>query len=121
MGNIQCSQLAAMGATMTTTMTVEATGAYLRQLAAEHGSAATQLGTLFVRVTRHGNDWALEFSDDKPIDNRVLDEWSTAVGVVPGTGYGSNNAQHTEVRLTWTGTEDAAPEGTPAFYLGGAR
>ena len=68
MGNIQCSQLAAMGATMTTTMTVEATGAYLRQLAAEHGSAATQLGTLFVRVTRHGNDWAARQAEQRPQD-----------------------------------------------------
>ena len=96
-------------------------GAKLRELAAEHGSGVTQLGTLFVRVTCHGNDWALEFSDDKPIDNRVLDEWALAVGVVFETGYGSNNAQHTIVRMTWTGTEDAAPEGTKAFYLGGAK
>ena len=37
MGNIQCSQLAAMGATMTRTTTVETTGAYLsRDVAGEN-------------------------------------------------------------------------------------
>jgi hypothetical protein len=94
-------------------------GAKLRQLAAEHGSGVTQLGTLFVRVTCHGNEWACELCDDKPIDNRVLDEWARAVGVVVETGYGSNNKQHTIVRWTWIGTEEPAAAGSQAFYLGG--
>lgn len=105
---------------MTTTMTVEATGAKLRELAAEHGSGVTQLGTLFVRVTRHGNDWACELSDDKSISSGVIDEWYKAASVPHGStwrcAYGGR-----EWRVEWIGTEDAAPEGTRAFYLGGAK
>ncbi len=118
MGNIQCSQLAAMGATMTTTMTVEATGAYLRQLAAEHGSAATQLGTLFVRVTRHGNDWACELNDDKPIGGDTVGEWDKAVGVTHGGTWREAYGRKV-MRCEWTGTEEPAAAGSRAFYLGG--
>ena len=99
---------------------VSALGRLIRELAAEHGSGVTRLGTLFVRVTNHGNEWALEFSDEAPIDNRVLDEWAIAVGVPPNF-VPTNNKQHTEVRLSWQGTEEPAPAGPQAFYLGGKR
>jgi hypothetical protein len=98
---------------------VDYLGSKLRALAAEHGSGVTQLGSLFVRVTNHGSNWALELNDDKPIGGAVIDEWYKATGVPHGStwrcAYGAM-----EWRCEWQGTEDAAPEGTPAFYLGGA-
>ncbi len=93
-------------------------GAKLRQLAAEHGSGVTQLGTLFVRVTCHGNEWALELSDDQHIDNSVLSEWRAAVSVPEGAKYDSAYGRR-ELRVRWTGTEEPAAAGSQAFYLGG--
>ena len=55
-------------------------GAKLRELAAEHGSGVTQLGTLFVRVTCHGNDWALELNDDKSIGTVTVQGTAAVVG-----------------------------------------
>ena len=95
-------------------------GAKLRELAAEHGSGVTQLGTLFVRVTRHGNDWALELNDDKLVFPWRANEWGMAVGVPEGTEW-RFTAGLMIARCEWQGTEDAAPEGTPTFYLGGAK
>ena len=99
---------------------VTSLGALLREQAAECGSSVTRLGTLFVRVTRHGCNWALELSDETRISGDVIGEWDKAVGVTHGAtwraAYGGK-----EWRCEWQGTEDAAPAGTPAFYLGGAR
>jgi hypothetical protein len=95
-------------------------GAKLRELAAEHGSGVTQLGTLFVRVTCHGNGWACELNDDKPIFMWQANEWGMAAGVPEGTEW-RFTAQLMVARCEWQGTEDAAPEGARAFYLGGAK
>ena len=97
---------------------VDYLGKKLRELAAEHGSGVTQLGSLFVRVTNHGNGWALELSDDKPIDSTIVSEWATAVGVTVGSQWrGAYQGQ--EWRVEWIGTEEPALEGPQAFYLGG--
>ena len=97
---------------------VDYLGKKLRALAAEHGSGVTQLGSLFVRVTNHGNGWALELSDDKLIDSGTVSEWAEAAGVTVGSqwrgAYGGK-----EWRVEWIGTEEPAPAGTQAFYLGG--
>jgi len=91
-------------------------GAKLRQLAAEHGSGVTQLGTLFVRVTCHGNEWACELNDDKPVFPWQAQEWGKAVGVPEGTEW-RHTAQLMVARCEWTGTEEPAAAGTQAFYL----
>lgn len=101
---------------------VTALGALLREQAAECGSSVTRLGTLFVRVTRHGNDWALELCDDKPISTDTAQEWANAVGVPLSADENATTSCMGQIlRYEWQGTEDAAPAGTPAFYLGGAR
>ena len=97
---------------------VDYLGKKLRELAAEHGSGVTQLGSLFVRVTNHGNGWALELSDDKPIDSTIVSEWATAVGVTVGSQW-RGAYQGREWRVEWIGTEEPALEGPQAFYLGG--
>lgn len=94
--------------------------AYMREQAALHGSHTLQLGPLFARVTAHGNAWALELQDTEPIDNRVLDGWALAFGL-PRTTAVAHNAKHTIWRAEWTTDDEPAPEGTRAFYLGGAR
>jgi hypothetical protein len=99
---------------------VAALGALLREQAAECGSSVTRLGTLFVRVTRHGNEWALELSDDTRIGGNVIQEWNAAVGVPYGSKWVSAYGRK-EWRCEWTGTEDTAPAGSKAFYLGGAK
>ena len=102
---------------------VAALGALLREQTAECGSSVTRLGTLFVRVTHHGNSWALELNDDEPVWQSIRDEWAIAVGVpgapqLPEWRFESNGMV---ARCEWTGTEDAAPAGSKAFYLGGAK
>jgi len=91
-------------------------GAKLRQLAAEHGSSVTQLGTLFVRMTCHGNSWALELNDETRIGGIVVGEWGTAVGVPYGTKWVSAYGRKVW-RCEWTGTEEPAAAGSQAFYL----
>ena len=97
---------------------VDYLGKKLRELAAEHGSGVTQLGSLFVRVTNHGNGWALELSDETSIGGNIAVEWGRAVGIPQGTRWVSAYGRK-EWRCSWQGTEDAAPEGAKAFYLGG--
>ena len=98
---------------------VDYLGKKLRELAAEHGSGVTQLGTLFVRVTNHGNGWALELNDDKEIPAETVNEWADAVGA-PESANLFPAYQFKEWRCSWQGTEEPAPEGPQAFYLGGA-
>lgn len=99
---------------------VDYLGVKIRQLAAEHGSGVTQLGSLFVRVTNHGNEWALELNDDVPIDFVVMGEWSAAVGT-PALVDWRFESNGMVARCEWQGTEEPAPAGAKAFYLGGAK
>ena len=99
---------------------VDYLGKKIRTLAAEHGSGVTQLSSLFVRVTNHGNEWALELNDDKPLDEYIAEEWAQAVGMPFGIEW-RTTANAMVWRGEWQGAEDAAPEGPRAFYLGGAK
>ena len=100
---------------------VDYLGKKIRALAAEHGSGVTRLGSLFVRVTNHGCNWALELNDDEPVWQSIRDEWSVAVGVpdAPQLADWRFESDGMVARCEWTGTEDAAPSGTKAFYLSG--
>lgn len=104
-------------------MTIADMGAYLRREAAEKGYGTLQAGSLFVRVTRHGADWALELCDEQPTWQIVRDEWATAVGIpdYPASGDWRFESDGKVARCSWTGTEDAAAEGTPVFRMGGAK
>ncbi len=97
-----------------------AVGARMRKVCEKESpsSVTKNIGTLFVMLSRYGNEWALELADEIPLDNRTLDAWALAVGV-PAGFMCANNKQHTIVRLTWQGTEEPAAPGTQAFYLGG--
>ncbi len=99
-----------------------AAGAAMRKVCEKESpsSVTKNIGTLFVMLSRYGNDWALELSDEIPLDNRTIDAWALAIGV-PSNFTPSNNKQHTIVRLTWQGTEEPAPAGSQAFYSGGKR
>lgn len=114
-----CPSCRGTGIEQTSSEPVTYLGKKLRALAAEHGSGVTQLGTLFVRVTCHGNNWALELNDDEPVWQSIRDEWAIAVGQDPALVEWRFESNGMVVRYEWQGTEDAAPEGTKAFYLGG--
>jgi hypothetical protein len=100
-------------------MTRQEIAEYVRREAADKGYGTAQDGSLFVRVTRHGCDWALELCDEALIDNRTIDAWFRAVGIPVDGCMCANNATHTIWRCEWTGTEDAAPEGSKATWIAG--
>ena len=103
---------------MAATMTIEATGAYLCREAAEKGYATAQVSSLFVRVTRHGNEWALELCDETPIDAVTVGAWDKAVGVTHG-GVWRCEAHGKVWRCEWQGTEEPAADGPRATWIGG--
>lgn len=101
---------------MKMTMAIEDTGAYLRREAAEKGGASAQAGSLFIHVTRHGNDWALELCDETPIDAVTAGVWDKAVC---GDGEAVwHKAAHGRVwRCEWQGDEDPAPAGSKTTWI----
>lgn len=113
-----CPSCRGTGIEQTSSEPVTYLGKKLRALAAEHGSGVTQLGTLFVRVTNHGNEWACELNDDKPIGGDTVGEWDKAVGVTHGGTWREAYGRKV-MRCEWTGTEEPAAAGSRAFYLGG--
>ncbi len=92
-------------------------GAHLRTVAAETGWCVVKDGALFVRLTRHGNDWALELNDETPVTEAATLAWATAAGVPPHAQW-LTTAQGKIWRCEWQGTEDAAPDGPRATWLG---
>lgn len=100
------------------TMTVEATGAYLRQQAATKGYGTAQAGSLFAHVTRHGCEWALELCDETEIDGDTVDAWDAVIDA-PADAVWRSEAHGRVWRCEWTGTEEPAPAGTKATWQGG--
>lgn len=99
-------------------MTVEAAGTFLSREAALKGWSVVQTGSLFVHVTRHGCDWALELCDERAIVPDVAHHWAAEVGAPTGTMWRSE--AHGRVwRCEWTGTEDPAPAGSKTTWIGG--
>ncbi len=97
-----------------------ALGATMRKVALEDGYCTREIGTLIVRVTRHGADWALELCDETPIDAVTMEMWRKAVGA-PVFGEWRGTAGGRVMRFAWEGTEDAAPEGSAVTWMGGAK
>lgn len=98
-------------------------GAAMRKQAEESGSATRMIGTLVLRLTRDGHDWALELNDETPIDPATMQVWAAAVEVPGGTpvykAYGGK-----VWRLEWRDDkeEEAARRAEiAAFYLHGGK
>jgi hypothetical protein len=99
-------------------MTRQEIAEYVRREAASKGYGTAQDGSLFVRATRHGCDWALELCDETPIDTATAQAWANAVGVpLSADDHATTCAAGRVWRYEWTGTEDAAPEGSKATWL----
>lgn len=101
----------------------DALGAAMRKQSEESGSATREIGTLVLRLTKNGNDWALELNDETPIDPATMQVWAVAVGVPGGTpvykAYGGK-----VWRLEWRDDrEEAATQRAEvvAFYLHGGK
>jgi len=98
-----------------------ALGAAMRKQTEANNHCTREIGTLFLRLTRYGNDWALELNDETPIDPETAQVWAAAVGAPGGTEF--RKTAHGKVwRFTWQDDGDPAPDTLRAFYLrGGAR
>ena len=100
-----------------------ALGAGMVKEADANNHAARTIGTLVLRLTKDGNDWALELNDETPIDPATMQVWAAAVGVPGGTevykAYGGK-----VWRLEWRNNreEEAANRAElVAFYLHGGK
>lgn len=100
-----------------------ALGAAMLKEAEANNQATREIGTLVLRLTKDGHDWALELNDETPIDPATMQVWAAAVGVPGGTdvckAYGGK-----VWRLEWR--DDREEEGARraelvAFYLHGKR
>jgi len=86
--------------------------------------ATRTIGTMVLRLTKDGHDWALELNDETPIDPATMQVWCAAVEVPGGSevfkAYGGK-----VWRIVWRDDreEEAAHRAeVVAFYLnGGAR
>jgi hypothetical protein len=99
-------------------MTVEATGAWLSREAVQKGYGTAQAGSLFVHITRHGADWALELCDETAIGGDVVRHWAAAVGA-PDIVLWRSEAHGRVWRCEWTGAEEPAADGPRATWIGG--
>lgn len=98
-----------------------ALGAAMFKDADANNHATRTIGALVLRLTKNGNDWALELNDETPIDSATMQVWAAAVGVPGGTevykAYGGK-----VWRLEWRDNreEEAAQRAElVAFYLHG--
>ncbi len=100
-----------------------ALGAAMLKDADANNHATRTIGTLVLRLTKNGNDWALELNDETPIDPATMQVWAEAVEVPGGTpvykAYGGK-----VWRLEWRDDkeEEAARRAeVVAFYLHGGK
>lgn len=98
-------------------------GAEIRKWADTNKHCSREIGTMILRLTKNGNDWALELNDKTPIDPATMQVWAAAVGVPGGTpvykAYGGK-----VWRLEWRDDkeEEAARRAEiAAFYLHGGK
>lgn len=102
--------------------TIEPMGAWMRKQTEANGTCTREIGTLFLHLTRHGNEWALELCDEKPISIEVAQHWANEVGAPVGADEHATTCAAGRVwRYEWQGTEEPAAAGSQAFYLGGAK
>lgn len=101
----------------------DALGAAMLKEAVANNNATRTIGTLVLRLTKNGNDWALELNDETPIDPATMQVWAAAVGVPGGTevrkAYGGK-----VWRLEWQDNrEEVAAQRAElvAFYLHGGK
>ena len=100
----------------------KALGAAMRKAAANNGApmggCTREIGTLFLHLTRYGNDWVLELCDETPIDIETCKTWQYAVGAPVGLQW-RFTAHDKVARCEWQGTEDPAPAGSKVTWIGG--
>lgn len=61
-----------------------ALGAAMLKEADANNHATREIGTLVLRLTKNGNEWALELNDETPIDPATMQTWWAAVGAPAG-------------------------------------
>jgi len=100
-----------------------ALGAAMLKEAEANNHATRTIGTLVLRLTRNGNDWALELNDETPIDQTTALVWLAAVDAPGGTEF-HKTAQGRVWRFEWIDNrEEVAAQRieTVAFYLHGGK
>ena len=100
-----------------------ALGAAMRAEADANNHATREIGTLILRMTKDGHDWALELNDETPIDQTTALVWLAAVGAPGGTEF--RKTAHGKVwRFEWIDNrEEVATQRAEvvAFYLHGGK
>jgi hypothetical protein len=100
-----------------------ALGAAMRAKADANNHATREIGTLILRMTKDGHDWAFELNDETPIDPATAQVWAAAVGVPGGTEF--RKTAHGKVwRFEWIDNrEEVATQRAEvvAFYLHGGK
>jgi hypothetical protein len=102
-----------------TAPTLAELGATLRTVATYGMGTSVQHGTLFARLTRYGNEWALELNDVTPVTHGTCDQWAAAVGA-PSVEW-RRTAGGRVARCEWIGTEDPAGDAPRATLMHGGR
>ena len=101
----------------------ETIGPDMRKHVDANGNCTRQVGTLFLHLTQHGNDWALELNDETPINPEVALHWAIEGGAPGGTEF-RKTAQGRVWRFEWQDNrEEAAAQRAEivAFYLHGGK
>jgi hypothetical protein len=94
-----------------------ALGAAMRKEADANNHCTREIGTLFLRMTRYGGDWALELNDETPIDDATAQTWAQAAGVPDGTKW--RKTAHGKVwRCEWRESGYGEPLPPRGFWLG---
>ncbi len=97
---------------------IEPMGAWMRKQTEANGNCTREVGTLFLHLTKYGNDWALELNNEAPITPEVAQHWAVECGAPGGTEF--RKTAHGKVwRFTWQDASDPAPDTVRAFYLHG--
>jgi hypothetical protein len=94
--------------------TITELGATMRAAALEYGHCTVGHKYIFARLTRHGNEWALELNDIAPVTHETADQWAAAVGA-PSVEW-RRTAGGKVARCEWTGSEEPAGDGPRATW-----
>ena len=92
----------------------EALAAEMRRIVAAEPTAplanvTRQIGPLYIRLYRHGQDWTLCLQNDTPITLETRTAWGAAVGAPPEAEW-RHTARYMVCLLEWVDVGEVAPE-----------
>ena len=101
----------------------EALAAEMRRIVAAEPTAplanvTRQIGPLYIRLYRHGQDWTLSLQNDAPIPEETRTAWGAAVGA-PAEAEWRHTARYMSCLLEWVDVGEDAPEVRGAAMWGG--